>query len=346
MRKEVILITGANGEIGHGLITYLGKDHSANIIAVDVQPLDDSLMPYCERFIQGDILDNMLLGRLVAEYDILTIFHLASILSTKAEYNPEAAQRVNVDGTLNLLRLAVEQSSWQGRPVKFIYPSSIAAYGLPNLAKKNESGKIKEWEWCIPITMYGCNKLYCEQLGRYYSFHYRQLAADQVKNTVDFRCLRFPGLISSVTTPTGGTSDYGPEMLHHAAQGIPYKCFVRPDTRLPFMVMPDAIKSLLMLENAPKENLKHLVYNVTSFSPTAQDFYSHVLKAFPDAEVTFEPHLARQKIVDSWPADVDDNAAACDWGWQPEYDEKRAFEEYLIPSIKARYTKKRGRIEF
>ncbi len=293
--------------------------------------------PYCERAIQGDILDNMLLGRLVAEFDITTIYHLASILSTKAEYNPETAHKVNVEGTLNLLRLAVDQSSWQGRPVKFLYPSSIAAYGMPSLECKGEAGKIKEHHWNTPITMYGCNKLYCEHLGMYYSRYYRQLAVDQVRNTVDFRCLRFPGLVSSMTIPTGGTSDYGPEMLHHAAQGKPYNCFVRSDTRLPFMVMPDAIRSLLMLENAPSEALEQQVYNVTSFSPTAQDFYDHVLKAFPNAKISFEPHAARQKIVDSWPADVDDSAATRDWGWKPEYDEQRAFEEYLIPSIKARY---------
>ncbi|MEN6580022.1 MAG: NAD-dependent epimerase/dehydratase family protein [Anaerolineaceae bacterium] len=339
MRKDVILITGANGEIGHGLITHLGKSREVNIIAIDVQPLDESLRPYCERFFQGDILDNMLLGRLVSEFDIRCIYHLASILSTKAEYNPETAHRVNVEGTLNLLKLAVEQSSWQGQPVKFLYPSSIAAYGLPTLAVKSKAGKVKECEWCSPITMYGCNKLYCEHLGRYYSYHYRQLAADEVKNRVDFRCLRFPGLISSVTTPTGGTSDYGPEMLHNAAQGVPYNCFVRPDSQLPFMVMPDAVRSLLMLANAPHENLNQLVYNVTSFSPTAMEFYNQVAKAFPKAIVNFEPHSARQKIVDTWPADVDDSAATRDWGWKPEYDEKRAFEEYLIPSIKARYAK-------
>ena len=339
MRKEIVLITGANGEIGHGLISYLGESKKYSIVAMDVQPLDATLLPYCERFIQGDILDLMLLGRLVSEFEIRTIYHLASILSTKAEYNPETAHRVNVEGTLNLLRLAVEQSSWQGRPVKFIYPSSIAAYGLPTLAAKEKAGKVKEADWCNPITMYGCNKLYCEHLGRYYTSHYRQLAADCLKTTVDFRCLRFPGLISSVTVPTGGTSDYGPEMLHHAAQGIPYACFVRPDTRLPFMVMPDAVRSLLQLEAAPRENLSQMVYNVTSFSPTALDFFNHVKNAFPKAVVTFEPHQARQAIVDSWPGDVDDSAATRDWGWKPEFGEKRAFEEYLIPSVTARYSK-------
>jgi nucleoside-diphosphate-sugar epimerase len=187
--------------------------------------------------------------------------------------------------------------------------------------------------------MYGCNKLYCEHLGRYYTYHYRQLAADQNKHTIDFRCIRFPGLVSAITIPTGGTSDYGPEMLHHAAQGLPYACFVRPDTRLPFMVMPDAIKSLLMLEAAPQESLTQLVYNVTSFSPTAQEFYEIVMNAFPKAKITFSPHASRQAIVDSWPAEVDDSSARKDWGWSPDYDQKRAFEEYLIPAIKSRYIK-------
>ncbi|MEW6179579.1 MAG: NAD-dependent epimerase/dehydratase family protein [Chloroflexota bacterium] len=337
MRKEVVLITGANGEIGHGLITHLGKEGKVDIVALDVQPLDESLRPYCLRAIQGDILDGMLLGRLVAEFEIRTIYHLASILSTKAEYNPETAHKVNVEGTLNLLRLAVEQSAWQGKPVKFLYPSSIAAYGLPDVETKLNAGKIKEWMWLEPTTMYGCNKLYCEHLGRYYTRHYRQLAADHTPNTIDFRCIRFPGLISADTIPTGGTSDYGPEMLHHAAQGIPYACFVRPDTRLPFMAMPDAVRSLLMLENAPKENLRHLVYNVTSFSLTAQEIYDIVIKAFPKAEITFKPHPSRQAIVDSWPADVDDSAARKDWGWYPVYDQDRAFNEYLIPAIKERY---------
>ena len=337
MRKEVVLITGANGEIGHGLTTHLAVHRNVNVIALDVQPLDDKLKPYCMNFIQGDILDPMLLGRLVAEYEIRTIYHLASILSTKAEYNPETAHRVNVEGTLNLLRLAVEQSQWQGRPVKFIYPSSIAAYGMPDLATKMAAGRVKENDFCNPITMYGCNKLYCEHLGRYYSTYYRQLAADRDRSSVDFRALRFPGLISAVTTPTGGTSDYGPEMLHHAAQGEHYSCFVRPDTCLPFMVMPDAIKSLLMIEAAPRAALTQLVYNVTSFSPSAQEIYNIVQTAFPSALMDFAPHLSRQVIVDSWPADIDDLAAHNDWGWQPEYALERAFHEYLIPAIKQRY---------
>jgi len=338
MRKEVVLITGANGEIGHGLITYLGKSTQATVVALDVQPLDERLKPYVQYFIQGDILDNMLLGRLVAEYEIRTIYHLASILSTKAEYNPETAHRVNVEGTLNLLRLAVEQSQWQGQAVKFIYPSSIATYGLPDLATKNKVGKVKENEWCFPITMYGCNKLYCESLGRYYTRHYRQLAADKAKTSIDFRCIRFPGLVSAMTIPTGGTSDYAPEMIHYAAQGQPYACFVRKDACLPFMVMPDAVKSLLMLESAPRDSLSQLVYNVTSFSLSAEEIYDIVKSAFSKAEITFAPHQNRQLIVDTWPADVDDSAARRDWNWQPDYDQRRAFDDYLVPAIRQLYS--------
>ncbi|MGV8050354.1 MAG: NAD-dependent epimerase/dehydratase family protein [Anaerolineaceae bacterium] len=337
MREEVVLITGANGEIGHGLIRHISSQNCP-IVALDVNPLDKGLRPLVATWIVGDILDQTLLGRLVVEHQIRTIYHLASILSTKAEYNPETAHRINVEGSLNLLRLAVEQSQWQGKSVKFIYPSSIAVYGMPSLEVKQNAGKVKEQEFTYPTTMYGCNKLYCEHLGRYYSKYYRQLASDvALGTTLDFRCLRFPGLISAETIPTGGTSDYGPEMLHAAAQGSHYSCFVRPDTRLPFMVMPDAIKSLIQLENADKTQLTQDVYNVTSFNPTAQEIYEISAKAFPNINVDFIPDLRRQGIVDTWPEDVDDSSARKEWDWQPDYDQDQAFNQYLIPAIRSQY---------
>ncbi len=337
MREEVVLITGANGEIGHGLIKEIFQKGRSKIVALDLKPLDASLSHMVERFIQGDILDNMLLGRLMAEYEITSIFHLASLLSTKSEYTPETAHKVNVEGTINLLRLGVELSQWQGMPVKFLYPSSIAVYGLPDLETKEREGKIKEYQWCTPITMYGCNKIYCEHLGRYYSRHYRQLAIDRSPNALDFRCIRFPGLISADTVPTGGTSDYGPEMLHHAAMNKPYDCFVRPDTRISFMAMPDAIKALLQLESVPAGSLTQLSYNVTSFSPSAEEIRQCTIRAFPQAKITYKIHENRQAIVDSWPVDVDDSPARKDWGWEPEYDMERSFTDYLIPAIKERY---------
>jgi nucleoside-diphosphate-sugar epimerase len=337
---KTILITGANGEIGHGLISRLAEHSDVRIIALDLQELDEALKPKVYRAVAGDILDTALLESLSATYNFDTIYHLAALLSTKAERQPVLAHKVNVDGTLNLLEMAVGQSRLQGREIKFLYPSSIAVYGLPDLETKARAGKVKEHEWLTPRTMYGINKLYCEQLGIYYAQYYRQLDADSPRGHIDFRCLRFPGLISAVTVPTGGTSDYAPEMLHAAAQGKPYQCFVREDTRIPFMAMPDAIEALLQLEAAPRHKLTRFVYNVTAFNPSAGEIFELVRRAFPTAHVTFVPDLKRQKIVDSWPADVDDSAAQRDWGWQPTYDLQRAFAEYLVPGVLQRYNRK------
>lgn len=334
---KTILVTGANGEIGHGLISRLAENGNVRIIAFDIQELDETLRPKVHRVVAGDILDTELLESLSATYNFDTIYHLAALLSTKAERQPVLAHKVNVDGTLNLLEMAVGQSRLQGREIKFLYPSSIAVYGLPDLETKARAGKVKEHEWLTPRTMYGINKLYCEQLGIYYAQYYRQLDAETTRGLIDFRTLRFPGLISAVTVPTGGTSDYAPEMLHAAAQGKPYACFVREDTRIPFMAMPDAVEALLKLEAAPRQKLTRFVYNVTAFNPSAREIFDLIRQAFPKAQVTFTPDSKRQKIVDSWPADVDDNAARADWGWQPAYDLKRAFAEYLVPGVLRRY---------
>ncbi len=337
IRKPGVLVTGANGEMGHGLIERLAEEGSHTIIAIDVRPVDDSLKSKCSAVIVGDILEPRLMERLQSEYEIHTIFHLAALLSTRAEFTPEAAHRVNVEGTMYLLKLAVEQSRWHGAPVKFFFPSSIAVYGLPSIAAKRTAGKVIEKDWNMPVTMYGCNKLYCEHLGRYYATHYRQLAADTEKGGVDFRSIRFPGLISAVTVPSGGTSDYAPEMLHAAAQGMAYSCFVREDVRIPFMAMPDAISAILKLQDAPKERLSQTVYNITSFSPSAARIRDIVKREFPKAAIQFSPDDKRQAIVDSWPEDIDDGAARRDWGFSPDYDETRAFADYLIPGIRKRY---------
>jgi len=337
-RKPVVLVTGANGEIGHGLIPmFYHNQEGLGILALDLKEIEPSLRNHCQACIVGDILDQRLLDRLVSEYEIYAIFHLAAMLSTRSEFTPETAHLVNVQGTLNLLRLAVEQSRWHGRTVKFLFPSSIAVYGLSGEHTKLHVGKIKEHQWNEPTTMYGCNKLYCEHLGRYYTRHYRQLALDGETRGIDFRCIRFPGLISAVTEPSGGTSDYAPEMLHHAAQGKPYVCFVREDVQIPLMTMPDAIKALIMLMDAPISKLSRLVYNVSSFNPTAGEIRDLVMKAFLEAKIRFEPDERRQAIVDSWPSDVDDTPARQDWAWLPDYDFQRAFDEYLVPLISQRH---------
>ena len=335
MRKKSILITGAAGEIGDALIMNLAKQDINQIVTLDLKELSPDNSAHITH-VQGDIMDKALLARLVSEYEISIIYHLAALLSTRAEFTPEAAHEINVEGTMGLLKLASEQSQWRGEPVQFIFPSSIAAYGMPDLEVKASYPRLREWEWNYPRTMYGCNKLYCEMLGIYYSEHYRQLAADRPV-MVDFRGIRFPGLISAFTLPSGGTSDYGPEMLHAAARGEPYACFVRQDTCIPFMAMPDAVNALINLAAAPSSALSRRVYNVTSFSLTAAEFREQVLGYFPDAQITFEPDASRQGIVDSWPAGLNDNDARRDWGWSPEYEMDRAFEEYLVPNIRQRY---------
>jgi nucleoside-diphosphate-sugar epimerase len=336
-RKQVVLISGAGGEVGDGLIHGLARKIHYDILALDLKEPPPETADKCTARIVGDVLDERLLERLVSEYEIHAIFHLAALLSTRSEFTPETAHEVNVRGTLNLLKLAVEQSRWHGRRVKFLFPSSIAVYGLPSLEVKASAGALREEEWLEPTTMYGCNKLYCEHLGRYYARHYRQLAVTTDLKGVDFRSLRFPGLLSAFTVPHGGTSDYGPEMVHAAARGEPYACFVREDTRIPFMAMPDAIHALLELMEAPLESLTSLVYNVTAYSPSAGEFAELVRKHFPSARISFEPDINRQGIVDTWPALVDDGRARRDWRFAPSYDLARTFDEYLVPNIKKRY---------
>ena len=236
-------------------------------------------------------------------------------------------------GTVNLLEFAQKEAESHGRPVVFLYPSSIAAYGLSSLDAKRGAGRVRESEWAEPTTMYGCNKLYCEQLGRYYARHYKQLSADPPRARVDFRAIRFPGLISAATVPSGGTSDYAPEMIHAAARRRPYRCFVRPDTRIPFLAMPDAVDALVGLADAARERLTLAAYNVRGFAPTADEIREAVLRRFPDASITYTVDDKRQGILDSWPEDVDDSAARADWGFQPRFDFERALDGYLLAEL-------------
>jgi len=331
MRKPVVLITGASGEIGHALVARFAASASP-LISIDVAPLDRALAAHVRREFTGSVTDSTLLDRVLAEFEVDCVFHLAALLSTRSEFTPAAAHQVNVGGTLNLLEFAQRQGESHGRAVKFIYPSSIATYGLPGHVKKQEVGRVREDQFAHPRTMYGCNKLSCEELGRYYSRHYKQLSVGVVPH-VDFRAVRFPGLISATTVPAGGTSDYASEMIHAAARGEPYECFVRPDTTIPFMAMPDASAALLALAAADRGTLTRTTYNVGAFSRSAAQIREMGAAAFPRAEITYKIDEKRQEIVDSWPADVDDSAARADWGFEPAYDFERAFREYLIPTI-------------
>ncbi|MEN6298924.1 MAG: GDP-mannose 4,6-dehydratase, partial [Anaerolineaceae bacterium] len=195
MRKKVTLITGASGEIGDALIRQLLAEGNTTLVSLDIRPLAPEIANQITH-IQGDICDKSLLARIISEYEVDIISHLAALLSTRAEFTPEAAHKVNVEGTLGLLQMASDQSQWRGKPVMFVFPSSIAIYGIPDLDTKAKYPRIREWEWNYPRTMYGSNKLYCEMLGIYYSEYFRQLAADRPV-MLDFRSVRFPGLISA-----------------------------------------------------------------------------------------------------------------------------------------------------
>ena len=336
MSEPSVLVTGASGEIGQALVQSLAT-RGFRIVTADLAPLPEAIKPLSSEHIQGDLVNRI---KIFYDYDFDVIFHLAASLSSKAEVATEEAHHINVEGTMQLLLLAAYKSEKLKKAVKFMFPSSIAAYGFPDRATKHAAGNVKEDQWNSPHTMYGCNKLYCEKLGTYYSRYYGQRHLDPDPPTMlDFRAIRFPGLVSAFTVPSGGTSDYGPEMLHNAAAGKPYACFVDAETRISFMAMPDAIKSLLMLMDAPRNALTSQVYNIAAFSLSAGGFRQRALGAFPGAQITFNPNPRRQGIVDSWPEDVDDSLARKEWGWKPDYDVEKFFEEYFLPEIKKRYQK-------
>lgn len=335
MSAEAVLVTGASGEIGHSLIEALAE-RGVTIVATDIRPLPPHIARYCSEILVGNILDATLHESLL-RYRFGQVFHLAAILSSQAERDPEMAHRVNVDGTLRLLQTSYRMAKLRGEPVIFLFPSSIAVYGFPSLEAKRRAGRVGEDEYLTPMTIYGATKLYCELLGLYYARFYRRLDPEEGAGWLNFRALRFPGLLSAFTLPTGGTSDYAPEMLHAAAQGKPYRCFVRPDTTIPFMAMPDAVRALLLLAEAEPSALQRHVYNVTAFSASAEDIAAETRQLFPGSAITFDPDPRRQAIVDSWPEDIDDSAARRDWGWMPAYSRQRTFQEYLAVNIRQRY---------
>jgi hypothetical protein len=197
MTEKQVLVTGACGEIGQALVQELSKRGGYRIVTSDIMPLPDSIRDLSAEHVQGDLVYKV---KTFYDYDFDVIFHLAASLSSKAEIATEEAHRINVEGTMQLLMLAAYRSEKYGKAVKFIFPSSIAAYGMPNLETKQAAGAVKEEDWDNPHTMYGCNKLYCEKLGIYYSRYFGQKHLDEEPPVMlDFRAIRFPGLISAFT---------------------------------------------------------------------------------------------------------------------------------------------------
>lgn len=325
MSQPIALVTGAGGEMGHLLIPAL-REQGVGVVALDLVELDETIREQCVEAVTASILETDALADLIARHVPAYVFHLAAVLSRKAELDPDLAHRVNVDGTYELLKLCRRAPG--ETPVRFMFPSSIAVYGLPDPTVKKEAGAVKETEWTVPSGVYGCNKLYCELLGAHLT---------RTSGMPDFRSIRFPGLISAETLPASGTTDYAPEMIHAAAQGQPYKCFVLRDAKLPFMTMPDGIDALVGLALADPGRLSRRAYNVRGFASKASEIRSEVLKHFPDADIGFDPDPARQVLVDSWPEDVDDTLAQKDWGFSPRHGLSQAMSDYLVPAMKKRY---------
>lgn len=317
---EKVLITGVSGEVGFTLVQKLKNlQAECHITALDIKEPSNEIKSLVDDFKTCDITNKDKVFEIVSKGSFDKIFHLASILSTGGEKNPEMALDININGTINLLEAATQNSLNKKGPIIFIFPSSIAAHGQP-------------------ITSYGIAKKSCEKLGIYFSKYYKLLDGSLDRNhLIDFRSVRFPGLLSPDTVPTGGTSDYGPEMLHAAAQGKDYECFVRQDSTIPFMAMDDAVDILITLSSAKKEDLTRSIYEVSGFSVSAKQIEEKVKESFPNIQVTYKIDEARQRIVDSWPKEVTSEVAVKDWGYELKFDFDRTFSEYLIPKIRERY---------
>jgi nucleoside-diphosphate-sugar epimerase len=332
MTRRTAIVTGANGEMGHLLLPAL-RSAGYDPVAVDLAEAPPSIAASSLATVVGSVADGALMADLFRTHAPDAVFHLAALLSSKAERDPDLAHDVNVSATLNLFRLCREQARAAGRDIGFFFPSSIAVYGLPDAGAKSAAGAVREEDWNRPAGIYGCNKLYGEMIGSYFASRSRMDGTPGL----DFRAIRFPGLISADTLPSGGTSDYAPEMIHAAAAGRPYSCFVSAETRMPFMTMPDAVDAILRLVGAAADRLTTRVYNIGAFAPSAGEIRAATLAHFPDASIVFEPVSWRQSIVDSWPADVDDARARRDWGHAPHHRLDEAMSDYLVPALIKRY---------
>ncbi len=326
MKPEATLVTGASGEVGAALVRKLAEEPGSRVFTTDLRPFPDRHpLPKNVEHLEGDILSETVQEWIFARRPN-RIFHLAALLSTRAESAPEVAHRVNVEGSVRMLDAATRLA--ERGPVQFVFPSSIAVYGLPSLAVKEAAGPVKEDRFLCPATLYGAQKLYIEQYGA---------ILERQQPGLDFRAARFPGLLSATTLPSGGTSDWAPEMIHAAASGKPFVCFVRPEARLPFSAMSTAVTGFLRLAAADKSRLGRTAYNLGGPSLSAEEVARRVREDFPDLDHRFEPDPKRDRIVASWPAEVDDSAARRDFDWVPDEGSEALFAKYLIPKIRKRY---------
>jgi len=299
MTEKKILVTGAMGQIGSELTVELRKRYGAdNVVATDIRKPSGKLADSgsCDVL---DVTDRDAVFSMIKKHEINTIYHMAAILSATGEKNPALCWKVNMDGSINIMDAALELKLGT-----VVIPSSIAAFGPETPRFDTPQETILK-----PKTMYGVTKVCGELLGDYYV----------KKLSVDVRGVRYPGIISSETLPGGGTTDYAVDIFYKAVESGKYTCFVKEDTKLPMMYMPDCIKATIDLAEADKEKLIHnCEYNLAALSFTAGELAEEIGKYIPNFEVSYEPDF-RQAIADTWPASIDDTAAREEWGWAPAW---------------------------
>ena len=295
---ERILIIGANGQIGSELVGALADKHGANnVIASDIGATN---VYQAARYTQLDVLDRAGLAKLVADEGITQVYQLAALLSATGEQAPLKAWTLNMDGLLNILEVARERGE-AGKPLRVFWPSSIAAFG-PNTPAQNTP----QYTVMDPTTIYGISKLAGERLCEYYFTKYG----------VDVRSIRYPGIISFKSPPGGGTTDYAIAIFHAALRGVRYDCFLGPETTLPMIYMPDAIRATIELMDAPAVKIAiRSAYNVAGLSFNPRELAAAITLAVPAFKIGYTPD-SRQAIADTWPQSLDDTKAAADWGWK------------------------------
>ncbi len=313
MPKDMILITGSNGQIGTVLTETLRSAYgSEQVIASDIRlPIKENGL-----FEILDVLDKDRMAKLVSNRKITQIYHLAAILSAKGEEKPLFTWNVNMNGLFNVLETARELGVQ-----KLFFPSSIAVFG-----SKSPKQHTEQWAYLDPETVYGISKVAAENWCQYYYQKYG----------LDIRSVRYPGIISYQSEPGGGTTDYAVDIFHKAVKGESYSCFLKEDTGLPMMYMPDAVRATLEIMEAPEDAITvRTSYNIAAMSFTPAQLTEAIRKHVPGFIVEYKPDF-RQKIAESWAQSVDDQLARTDWNWNEEYDLNKMTAD-MLHNLKLQY---------
>lgn len=298
---ETILVTGAVGQIGSELVSALRERHGADhVIATDIRMPASQASATQGPFEHLDCTKAEQIQEVIRRYEVRTIYHLAAMLSAVAEDKPQAAWTLNMGGLYHVLEAARRYRC------AVFFPSSIGAFGPTTPRNRTPQDTVQR-----PITMYGVTKVSGELLCDYYARRFG----------VDVRGLRLPGLISHSAPPGGGTTDYAVEIFYQAVRYRHYTCFLRPDTALDMMYMPDAIRAILqVMEVDPTQLVHRNAFNITAMSFTPAQLADEIRKHIPGFTIDYDIDPVRQAIADSWPRSVDDSSARAEWGWTPRYD--------------------------